>query len=201
MHVNLLKAVAAATSAACIALPLALAGGSAQAAAPLHNAVISASYNGDAAGMLGLDHGFNAEPGSNVSGLDPNTPGAEFLSADYLLAFDFSADGHLTILNNGPVSGGSYSATFDFGATLAAPIAGFSVVDSGATSGTPVLTIVNSHAIAIDLSAVNWNGDFNALETAIVLQAMPVPEPAAGWMLLAGLAGLGAMARRRKPQH
>ncbi len=200
MHVNLLKAVAAATTAAGIVLTLALAGGGAQAATdPLHNAVISASYNGDAAGMLGLDHGFNAEPGSNVSGLDPNNPGAEFLSADYLLAFDFASNGHLTILNNGAIGAGNYSASFDFGATLAAPIAGFSVVDSGATSGAPVLTIVNNHTIAIDLSAVNWNGDFNALETAIVLQA--VPEPATAWMLLAGLAGLGALARRRKPQH
>ncbi len=198
MHINLLKAVAAATSAACIVL----AGGGAQAATdPLHNAVISASYNGDAAGMLGLDHGFNAEPGSNVSGLDLNNPGAEFLSADYLLAFDFAPNGHLTILNNGAIGPGNYSASFDFGATLAAPIAGFSIVDSGATSGTPVLTIINSHTIAIDLSAVSWNGDFNALETAIVLQAMPVPEPAATWMLLAGLAGLGALTRRRKPQH
>ncbi|WP_332852060.1 VPLPA-CTERM sorting domain-containing protein [Duganella sp. S19_KUP01_CR8] len=197
MHVNLLKAVAAATTAVCISLA-----GSAQAASdPLHNAVISASYNGDAAGMLGLDHGFNAEAGSNVSALDPNNPGAEFLSADYLLAFDFAPNGHLTILNNGAIGAGSYNATFDFGATLAAPIAGFSIVDSGVTSGTPVLTIVNSHTIAIDLSAVNWNGDFNALETAIVLQAMPVPEPAAAWMLLAGLAGLGTLARRRQPQH
>ncbi|MYM90018.1 PEP-CTERM sorting domain-containing protein [Rugamonas sp. FT82W] len=197
MHLTLRQAVAAATSAACIAL----AGGAQAAADPLHNAVISASYNGDAAGMLGLDHGFNAEPGSNVSGLDPNNPGAEFLSADYLLAFDFAPDGSLTIYNNGPIDGGSHSARFDFGATLAASIAGFSVIDSGATSGTPVLTIIDSHTIAIDLAAVNWNGDFNPLRTAITLQAAPVPEPAAAWTLLAGLAGMGALVRRRKPQR
>jgi len=197
MHLTLRQAVAAATSAACIAL----AGGAQAAADPLHNAVISASYNGDAAGMLGLDHGFNAEPGSNVSGLDPNNPGAEFLSADYLLAFDFEANGSLTIYNNGPIDAGSHSARFDFGATLAAPIAGFRVIDNGATTGTPVLTIIDSHTIAIDLGAVNWNGDFNSLRTAITLQAAPVPEPAAAWMLLAGLAGMGALVRRRKPQR
>ena len=193
MHTSLHKAVAA----ACFAL----AAGAAHAAAdPLHNAIITASYNGQPGGMLGADHLFADEAGSNVSALDPTEPGAEFLSRDYLLAFDFAPDGRLTIFNNGALPAGAYSASFDFGATLAAPITGFSVLDAGATSGTPVLSIVNGHTISIDLTDVAWNGDFSALTTAITLQGpvAPVPEPDAAWMMLAGLAGIGMLARRRR---
>ena len=98
------------------------------------------------------------------------------------------------------LAAGAYSASFDFGATLAAPITGFSVLDAGATSGTPVLSIVNGHTISIDLTDVAWNGDFSALTTAITLQGpvAPVPEPDAAWMMLAGLAGIGMLARRRR---
>jgi len=193
MHTSLHKAVAA----ACFAL----AAGAAHAAAdPLHNAIITASHNGQPGGMLGADHLFADEAGSNVSALDPIEPGAEFLSRDYLLAFDFAPDGRLTIFNNGALPAGAYSASFDFGATLAAPITGFSVLDAGATSGTPVLSIVNGHTISIDLTDVAWNGDFSALTTAITLQGpvAPVPEPDAAWMMLAGLAGIGMLARRRR---
>jgi hypothetical protein len=53
------------------AVGTALATGSAQATVlPLQGATITATYNGDAAGMLGLDHGFASEPGSNTSALD-----------------------------------------------------------------------------------------------------------------------------------
>lgn len=40
-------------------------------ALPLQNAVITASYNKGASGMLGLDHGFADEAGSNTTTLDP----------------------------------------------------------------------------------------------------------------------------------
>jgi len=192
MHTSLHQALAA----ACFAL----AAGTAHAAAnPLHNAIITASYNGQAAGMLGADHLFADEAGSNVSGLDPNEPGAEFLTSDYLLGFDFAPDGRLTIFNNGTLPAGAYSARFDFGSTLAAPIVGFSVLDAGITTGMPVLSIVNAHTISIDLSGVTWNGDFSALTTAIALQGpvTAVPEPATAWMMMAGLAGIGMLARRR----
>lgn len=192
MHTSLKQAVAA----ACFALAV----GAAHAGAdPLSNATITASYNGQPGAMLGVDHHFADEAGSNVSGLDPVEPGAEFLSADYLLAFDFARDGRLTIFNNAALPAGAYSATFDFGATLATPIVGFSVLDAGLTTGTPVLTIVNGHTISIDLTGVAWNGDFNALSTMITLQGQvaAVPEPATTWMMLAGLAGVGMLARRR----
>lgn len=195
MHTSLKQAVAA----ACFALAAGAAHAGADPFDPLHNATITASYNGQPGAMLGVDHHFADEAGSNVSRLDPVEPGAEFLSADYLLAFDFARDGRLTIFNNATLPPGAYSATFDFGATLAAPIVGFSVLDAGLTTGTPVLSIVNGHTISIDLSGVTWNGDFNALSTMITLQGpvAAVPEPATAWMMLAGLAGVGMLARRR----
>lgn len=183
MHLLLRKAAAAAC--------LLLAAGGAQAADPLQHAVISASYS--AGGILGIADDY---AGSPVSGLDPLNTSVEFFTADALFGFDFAPDGHLTIYNNLAIPAGSYSASFDFGATLGAAIAGFSVTDAGLTGGTPVLSIVDGHTIRIDLSAVAWNGDYNALQTQITLQA--VPEPAAVLMLSAGLLGLGLHARRRR---
>lgn len=182
MHLTLRKAAAAAC--------LLLATGSALADGPLQTAIISATYS--AGSMLSAADDY---AGSNVGGLDPYNVYAEFFTTDFLFGFDFAPDGQLTIYNNSPVPAGVYTASFDFGASLGKAITGFSVIDAGATSGTPVLTIVNQHTIAIDLSGVQWNGDFNALQTAIALQ--PVPEPAAIWLTMAGLLGLGLRARRR----
>ncbi|MYM24331.1 VPLPA-CTERM sorting domain-containing protein [Duganella sp. FT135W] len=185
MHLTLRKAAAA----ACL---LFAAAGAAQAAAPLDHAVISASYS--AAGMLSIGDDY---AGSPVSGLDPLNTSVEFISADFLFGFDFAPDGQLTIYNNGAIPAGSYVASFDFGGSLGAAINGFSVTDAGVTGGVPVLSVVDGHTIRIDLSAVEWNGDYNPLRTAITLQAAQVPEPAAAWMLAAGLLGLATQTRRR----
>jgi len=182
MHFTLRKAAAA--------VCLLLAASTAQAEAPLQNAVITASYN--AGGMLSAADDY---AGGNVSGLDPYNIYAEFFTTDFLFGFDFASDGHLTIYNNTPVPAGTYNASFDFGSSLGAAIKGFSVTDTGITGGTPVLSIINDHTIAIDLSGVEWNGEFSTLQTSIILQA--VPEPASAWLLMAGLAGLGLYARRR----
>lgn len=182
MHLTLRKAAAAAC--------LLLASGIAPAAQPLQHAVISASYS--AGGMLSATDDY---AGGNVATLDPNNIYAEFFTSDFLFGFDFAADGQFTIYNNNPVPPGVYIASFDFGASLGAAIHGFAVTDAGASGGTPVLSIVNDHTIAIDLSAIAWNGDYGTLQTAITLQA--VPEPAAAWLMMAGLLGLGLRARRR----
>ena len=58
---------------------------------------ITATYNGASNAVLGLDHNFQLEPGSNTSRLDPFDAGVEFLTSDFLFAFDFSRTGLLTV--------------------------------------------------------------------------------------------------------
>ncbi len=163
---------------------------------PLQHAVITATYNGEAAGMLGLDHLFAAEPGANTSALDPLDGGVEFLTADYLFGIDFSAGGALTVIANGAIPAGAYSMRFDFGNSLAGPIGAFTFVGASGAIGVPVLSIVDAHTIALDLGAVEWS-EFGSVTAGIGIAA-PVPEPSGVAMLLAGLAGLGLVRRPRR---
>jgi hypothetical protein len=176
------------------AVGTALATGSAQATVlPLQGATITATYNGDAAGMLGLDHGFASEPGSNTSALDPTGTGVEFLTADFLFGIDMSANGALTVIANSAIPTGAYSMRFDFGASLASPITAFTFVGTDGASGVPGLSVVDAHTIALDLGGVEWN-EFGSV-TAHIATAAAVPEPASAALLLAGL---GCMAFTRR---
>jgi len=178
----------------------ALAAGQAQAAPiSLDNASITATYNGTFE-VLGNDSGYLPGPGSNVSGLDPNDSYVEFLTGDALFGFDFMRSGLLSIYANiVPPLDGSYMLTFDFGSSLAAPITSFTLVDGSAVGGMPVLSVLSSHSIGLDLSGLDWNADFVPLTAQIGTAdaAADVPEPASAVLLLAGAAGL-AMSRRRK---
>jgi hypothetical protein len=174
----------------------ALATGQAQAAPlSLQDATITATYNGSAADVLGLDHLFAREPGSNTSTLDPTNSGVEFLTADFLFGFDFGADGTLVIYDNMPIPAGDYRLTFDFGATLPAAITSFTLLDGSAADGVPGLSIVDGHTISVDLGGLAWHGDFGAITAQI--GAADVPEPAVPALLLAGAAGLAFSRRRR----
>jgi hypothetical protein len=176
---------------------LALVAGQVQAAPlSLHDASITATYNGSAADVLGLDHLFAQEPGSNTSTLDPTDSGVEFLTADFLFGFDFAQDGKLTIYENMPVPAGDYKLTFDFGATLPAAITSFTLLDGSAVDGVPGLSVIDSHTIGLDLGGLVWHDDFSSITTQIKGADANVPEPAAPALLLAGAAGL-ALGRKR----
>jgi hypothetical protein len=182
----------------------ALAAGQANAAPiSLDKATVTATYQGSAGGILGLDHGFQAEPGSNVSKVYAPGAGVEFLTADYLFGFDFAADGLLTVYNNMPLperaaGDPGYTFSFDFGATLPAPVGSFKLVDGSQIAGAPGLSIVDGHLLALDLTALTWNGDFASFTAQIgAADAGDVPEPASLALLLLGAAGLAAASGRR----
>ena len=167
-------------------------------AAPLmlQDASITATYNGAADGMLGLDHGFAAGPGANTSKLDPTDTGVEFFTSDFLFGIDFSADGMLTVIANYAVAPGAYSMRFDLGNAL--PVTAFTLTGMGGVTGMPGLSIIDSHTIALDLSGVDWS-EFGALSARLETgTAVAVPEPGAPAILLGGLAALALVRNGRK---
>lgn len=166
-------------------------------AAPLmlQDASITATYNGAADGMLGLDHGFAAGPGANTSKLDPTDTGVEFFTSDFLFGIDFSADGLLTVIANYAVAPGAYSMRFDLGGAL--PITAFTLAGASGVTGIPGLSIIDSHTIALDLSGVDWS-EFGALSARLETgTAVAVPEPGAPAILLGGLAALALVQNGR----
>jgi len=180
------------------ALALVALGQGAVHAAPLmlQDASITATYNGAADGMLGLDQGFAPGPGANTSKLDPTDTGVEFFTSDFLFGIDFSADGMLTVIANYAVAPGAYSMRFDLGNAL--PVTAFTLTGMGGVTGMPGLSIIDSHTIALDLSGVDWSefGAFSArLETGT---AVEVPEPGAPAILMGGLAALALVQNGRK---
>ncbi|MBD8545075.1 hypothetical protein IFU00_22615 [Oxalobacteraceae sp. CFBP 8761] len=169
-------------------------------AAPLmlQDASITATYNGSADGMLGLDHGFAAGPGANTSKLDPTDTGVEFFTSDFLFGIDFSADGLLTVIANYAVAPGAYSMRFDLGSAL--PVTAFTLTGASGVTGIPSLSIIDSHTIALNLSGVDWS-EFGALSARLETgTAVAVPEPGAPAILMGGLAALALVRNGRKPR-
>jgi len=161
----------------------------------LQDASITATYNGAADGMLGLDHGFAAGPGANTSKLDPTDTGVEFFTSDFLFGIDFSTDGLLTVIANYAVAPGAYNMRFDLGSAL--PVTAFTLAGMGGVTGIPGLSIIDSHTIALDLSGVDWS-EFGSLSARLETgTAVAVPEPAAPAILLGGLAALALVQNGR----
>lgn len=168
----------------------------------LQGSTVTATYKGSAEGMLGLDHWFAQEPGSNTTAIDPNDDpvNQEFITSDFLFMFDFSTTGRLAVTLNlddpANLPAGDYRASFDFGASLVQRIGSFTLLDTNAIGSLPGLSVVNEHTIAIDLSSVTWNGAFSTF-SAQIGETAAVPEPGSIGLVLAGVAGL-AMGRRRR---
>jgi hypothetical protein len=165
----------------------------------LQDAIITASYNGDAGGMLGLDQLYQPGAGANVTAIAAGD--IEFITADFRFMFDFTESGELTIYNNSeqPIPSGPYAMRFRFGPSLARPITGIALLDASAISGTPLLTVEDGDTIALDLSALQWHGPF-AMFTA-QLDSTTVPEPGGLALLLAGAGAAVLTRRRRRARH
>jgi hypothetical protein len=163
----------------------------------LQGATITATFNGSASDVLGID-GLMSGTNSNTTKLDA-FGGVEFLTADFLFGFDFSENGALTVMTNGyAVPSGAYKAVFDFGSTLPLPITSFTLTGTDSIGGTPTLSVIDSHSIGVDFSGVAWNSEFASF-TAQLDSTPPaaVPEPGSIALVLAGMAGFAATRRSR----
>lgn len=152
--------------------------------------LITGTLSGASTSLLGLDHGFADEAGSNITALSGTE--LEFLSGDYALGIDFTTDGSLLIYgntDNGALPG-SYTLTFSF-AGLASALSSFLLTDtSHVSSGSVSAQLLSGSTVQITLSNVVLDAPF----TTIGAQAVSaVPEPAA-WAFMA--AGLGLLALR-----
>ncbi|GAA5157636.1 PEP-CTERM sorting domain-containing protein [Viridibacterium curvum] len=167
-----------------------LAAGSLQ-AATLTGVTITGTYNGSASGLLGVDSGFDTIVGSNITHLDSST--VEYLSSDFLFMIDFSESGSITFFGLPDATASSYVFDFSFSG-LNGVISSLSSTSLTGISGTPVLNIIGSNSIRVNLSNVSWTNGVDGYTAQLTVS--PVPEPTNALMLLAGL-GLTAAALRR----
>ena len=174
-------------------LGAALIAGSAHAADTLPaGTLITGSLSGASSTLLGLDHGYAAEPGSNVTALAASD--IEYLSGDFALAFDFFTDGTLQVWNNSDSrSLANYSVSFSF---AGASLGGITLGDiSGLNGGTVSVQLLDAHTVSLTFGNLSFADDFGSFTTQI--SAAVVPEPTSYALLVAGL-GLLALRRARR---
>lgn len=155
--------------------------------------LITGQVSGASSALLGLDHLFADEPGSNTTALA--AADLEFITADANVAIDFFADGRVQVWNNSGVAGlaGSYTLSFSF-AGLSQPITGFVPLDlSGVGGGTVGLQLVGPNSVSLTLNNLSFTSEFGSFTTQLAVSA--VPEPTSLALLGAGL-GLVALRRR-----
>jgi hypothetical protein len=154
--------------------------------------LITGQVNGASTTLLGLDHLFADESGSNTTALA--AADLEFLTGDGNVAIDFFADGHVQVWNNSGALGlgGNYTFTFSF-AGLGQSFASFAPLDvTELTGGSVGLQLVDPHTVSLTLTNLSFTGEFGSFTTQ--LNVATVPEP--GSLALMG-AGLGLLALRR----
>lgn len=156
--------------------------------------LITGQVSGASSTLLGLDHGFADEAGSNVTALA--AADLEFLTLDANVAVDFFADGRVQVWNNSGATGlaGSYTFTFSF-AGLSQPLTAFAPLDlAGISGGTVNVQLTSPNSISLTLSNVSFTSEFGSFTAQI---ASAVPEPTSLALLGAGL-GLIALRRTRR---
>lgn len=178
----------AAVAAACLAP-------AAQAADSLPAGIlITGQVSGASTVLLGLDHGFADEPGSNTTAL--STAELEFITADAAVGLDFFSDGRLQVWNNtgNAALAGSYTFTFSF-AGLAQPLTAFAPLDVAQLNGGSFsLQLVGPSTVSLTLNNLSFTGEFGSFTAQV---ASAVPEPTSLALLGAGL-GLVALRRARR---
>lgn len=170
-----------------------LAATSAQAAPTLPaGTLVTGQVSGASSTLLGLDHGFADEAGSNVTAVA--AADLEFLTGDAQLGIDFFEDGRIQVWNNSGSTGlaGSYALSFSF-ANLGLPITGFTALDvSEVLGGGLSLQLLDSHTVGLTLNQLAFSGEFGSFTAQLATGALPEP----GSLALAGC-GLGLLALRR----
>ncbi len=166
----------------------------AQASSLPEGSVITGLANGSAAGLLGLDQGFAAVAGSNVTALA--AADLEYLTADYAIGIDFFTDGRVQVYANtddGTLPGVTV-LEFSF-AGLNEAFSGLAMADNSAiTGGNVALQVLGPQSLRLTITDLTMQAPY----ASFTAQVSTVPEPAAAWLAAAGLAGVFIGARRRQ---
>ncbi|RTL39967.1 MAG: PEP-CTERM sorting domain-containing protein [Burkholderiales bacterium] len=153
--------------------------------------LITGQVSGASTVLLGLDHLFTDEPGTNTTALA--AADVEFITADAALAVDFFADGRVQVWNNTGATTlpGNYTLSFSF-TGLGQPLTSFVPLDTTQlAAGSISLQLISPSTLSLTLTNVSFTTEFGSVTGQV---ASAVPEPA-GLALMA--AGLGLIALRR----
>lgn len=168
---------------------------SAHAADPLPaGTLITGQISGASTLLLGLDHLFADEPGTNTTALA--AADVEFITPDVALAVDFFADGRVQVWNNtgGTTLPGNYTLIFSF-AGLSQPLTAFTPLNTAELAGGSFsLQLTSPSTVSLTLTNLSFTKDFGSVTAQI---ASAVPEPGNVVLMATGLA-LIALRRVRR---